>query len=165
MDRLASQKGCSDCPFAAGGFCCLCHSLSHGPGHVSVEDAWQDMSPMRFVDAPGDRMSRSHLHFVGDPGGTRIQRPPEYARECEHIVDLVWKIAAAVPTTAAPAAVAASGQISGTGLAIAKTMGSLFIDRIIAWVMIPGLETPITASAPSIASASEPSAGMVGHLA
>ncbi len=61
-----------------------------------------------------------------------------------------------VPTTLAPAALAASGMISGTGLAMAKRMESLFMEATICGVTMPGAETPTKMSAPFMASAREP---------
>ena len=46
-------------------------------------------------------------------------------------------------------------MISGTGLAIAKRMASLFIDETISAVTMLGAETPTKISAPLSASASE----------
>ena len=61
-----------------------------------------------------------------------------------------------VPTTAAPAAFARSGIISGTGFAIAMIIAFSAIDAAISSVTIPGAETPTNISAPFIASASVP---------
>ena len=61
-----------------------------------------------------------------------------------------------VPTTLAPAAFATSGIISGTGLAIAKIMASLFIVLTISAETMFGAETPMKISAPTKASASFP---------
>ena len=57
---------------------------------------------------------------------------------------------------AAPAAAASSGIISGTGLAIASTMGFGFIVLIISAVSTPGAETPMKISAPLTAFSSPP---------
>ena len=46
-------------------------------------------------------------------------------------------------TTAAPAAFASSGKISGVGFAQAKMIGSFAIVRTISGVSVPGAETPI----------------------
>ena len=56
----------------------------------------------------------------------------------------------------APAFLARSGMISGTGFAMAKTMGSSAIDLTISSDTIPGAETPMNTSAPPMASASDP---------
>ncbi len=61
-----------------------------------------------------------------------------------------------VPTTRAPAALAASGMISGTGLAMAKRMASRFMEATISGVTMPGAETPTKISAPFKASARVP---------
>ena len=61
-----------------------------------------------------------------------------------------------VPTTRAPAARASSGKISGVGLAMANTMASSAMETTMSGVMTPGAETPMTMSAPSMASASVP---------
>lgn len=69
---------------------------------------------------------------------------------------LIWfgKSLRPVPTTAAPAASATSGKISGTGFAIAKITAPLFIDLTISAVTQFGAEKPRKISAPFIASAS-----------
>ena len=71
---------------------------------------------------------------------------------------LIWlgKSERPVAATAAPAASASSGMISGTGLAQAKTIGSAAIVRTMSWVSTPGAETPTKTSAPRTASASVP---------
>ena len=71
---------------------------------------------------------------------------------------LIWlgKSLRPVPTTAAPAALASSGIISGTGLAMGKRMGSPAIERTISAVSSPGAETPTKRSAPTSASFSPP---------
>ena len=51
---------------------------------------------------------------------------------------------------------ASSGRISGSGLAIAKTMGSRFIFLMSSTVIMFGPATPRNRSAPSIASLTEP---------
>ncbi len=56
--------------------------------------------------------------------------------------------------TSGRAAFATSGRISGTGFAIAKTIGSFVIFISISPVTSPALETPMKASAPSSASTS-----------
>ncbi len=61
-----------------------------------------------------------------------------------------------MPTTLAPAALASSGIISGTGLAIAKIMASLFMEATISEVTILGAETPTKISALIRASLKEP---------
>ena len=61
-----------------------------------------------------------------------------------------------VETTAAPAAFASSGKISGIGLAHAKIIASLFMLSTISLVRRPGAETPINISAPFITSARLP---------
>ena len=71
---------------------------------------------------------------------------------------LIWfgKSERPVPTTAAPAETALSGIISGTGLAIAKTIAPSAIDDTMFSVTISGAETPIKTSAPFITSARVP---------
>ena len=71
---------------------------------------------------------------------------------------LIWlgKSLLPVPTTAAPALIAKSGMISGTGFAIGSTIGFFAIEATISSVTIPGAETPMKMSAPCIASASVP---------
>ena len=71
---------------------------------------------------------------------------------------LIWlgKSERPVAATAAPAARASSGMISGTGLAQAKTIGSLAMLRTMSCVSTPGFETPTKTSAPLMASASVP---------
>ena len=71
---------------------------------------------------------------------------------------LIWlgKSDRPVPTTAAPWARAMSGIISGTGLAMARRMGSLAMDSTISPVTRPGRETPMKTSAPTKASARVP---------
>ena len=59
-------------------------------------------------------------------------------------------------TTAAPAAFASSGKISGTGFAHAKMIGSFAIVRTISCVSVPGADTPMKMSAPLITSARVP---------
>ena len=69
---------------------------------------------------------------------------------------LIWfgKSLRPVPTTAAPAASATSGKISGTGFAIAKMTGPGAIVFTISAVTQFGAEKPRKISAPLIASAS-----------
>ena len=71
---------------------------------------------------------------------------------------LIWlgKSDRPVPTTAAPAARASSGRISGVGLAIGKRMAPGAMVRTISAVTIPGAETPMKTSAPSSTSARLP---------
>ena len=71
---------------------------------------------------------------------------------------LIWllKSLRPVPTTAAPAALASSGMISGIGLAMAKMNGSGFMVRTMAWVTQLALLTPTNTSAPTRASAKDP---------
>ena len=71
---------------------------------------------------------------------------------------LIWfgKSERPVPTTAAPAARASSGMISGVGFAIGNTIAPWFIERIISWDTRFGLDTPINTSAPFITSANVP---------
>ena len=68
-----------------------------------------------------------------------------------------------VATTAAPAAVAASSVIPGSGTASAKTIGCSAIELTISGVMVFPVENPMSASAPRTASFSVPviSAGFV----
>jgi hypothetical protein len=61
-----------------------------------------------------------------------------------------------VATTRAPPAFAASGEISGSGTARAKTIGSLAIEATIASVTMLPVESPTKTSAPTSISASEP---------
>jgi hypothetical protein len=56
----------------------------------------------------------------------------------------------------APAFLASSGIISGTGLAIAKIMHFLFIDGIHSAFSAPAADTPINISAPLSISLSYP---------
>ena len=71
---------------------------------------------------------------------------------------LIWlgKSLRPVPTTFAPAAFARSGMISGTGLAMANTMASGFMEATISWETVPGADTPMKTSALFMASASVP---------
>ena len=71
---------------------------------------------------------------------------------------LIWlgKSLRPVPTTAAPAASARSGIISGTGLAMAKTTESLAIDDTISGVTMSATARPMNTSAPRMASAMPP---------
>ena len=57
---------------------------------------------------------------------------------------------------AAPAALASSGSISGTGFAMGKTTASFAMDRIMSWDTIWGALTPTNTSAPLRASAKVP---------
>ena len=54
--------------------------------------------------------------------------------------------------TRTPPALASSGMISGVGLAMAKTMASLFMVLHSSVVRMPGLDTPMKTSAPARAS-------------
>ena len=71
---------------------------------------------------------------------------------------LIWlgKSLRPVPTTAAPAARARSGMISGTGLAMGNRMGLGAMERTISSVTAPGEDTPMNTSAPFSTSAREP---------
>ena len=57
-----------------------------------------------------------------------------------------------MPIIFAPAFFARPGMISGTGFDIANTIASLFIVSTICSVTMPGADTPISTSAPSMAS-------------
>ncbi len=71
---------------------------------------------------------------------------------------MIWlgKSLRPVPTTAAPASRAKSGMISGVGLAMGRSTGSLAMERTMSWVTIPGADTPMNTSAPFIAAAIPP---------
>ncbi len=73
---------------------------------------------------------------------------------------LIWlgKSERPVPTMRAPASLASQGQISGTGLAQAKTMASLAMRLIHSGLITPGpgLEAATQTSAPSRASGIPP---------
>jgi hypothetical protein len=56
----------------------------------------------------------------------------------------------------APASIASSGIISGSGLANANINGSLFIDLIISLDNAPALDTPTNISLPLTASTNFP---------
>ena len=67
---------------------------------------------------------------------------------------LIWlgKSLRPVAMTRTPPALASSGMISGVGLAMAKTMASLFMVLHSSVVRMPGRDTPMKTSAPSMAS-------------
>ena len=71
--------------------------LGHRRGHPAVEHAGDDVvgAQLVVVHPAGDRPGRGDLHLLGDGVGPGVQRPPEHAREGEHVVDLVGLVAAA----------------------------------------------------------------------
>jgi hypothetical protein len=69
-----------------------------------------------------------------------------------------------VQTTRAPAALASSGRISGTGFAMAMTTASLFMVFTMSFERQPATETPMKTSAPLMTSASWPFSFFIGDL-
>ena len=72
---------------------------------------------------------------------------------------LIWlgKSLRPVPTTLAPASAAASGQISGVGLAAARTMGSEAMERTMSWETVSPTDRPMKTSESRMAAARSPS--------
>ncbi len=126
----------------------------YGLYHTPVENLRKDPVFLWPFDITGKCMSGGNLHLIRDPCCTDIESPAEDPRKCKGIIDLVGKITAPGSDNCCPGQRASSGNISGMGFARAKMMGSLFIDRTIAGVMIAGTDTPIQTSAPCIASSS-----------
>ena len=105
---------------------------------------------------PGDGVGRGDLHALGDRRGLGVERAPEDAGEGEHVVDLVREVADRPVAMTAARSWMASGRISGSGLAMANTIGSAAIDSTSSAVMIPGPLTPMNTSAPGMTSDSVP---------
>ena len=96
---------------------------------------------------------------IGDIVGVRglafVTKTGELSVHCKEL-KLLSKSLRPLPTTAAPAASASSGWISGTGFAIGNTHAPAFMLATISRVTTPGALTPMNTSAPRIASASVP---------
>ena len=134
----------------------LFYRLCHPPRHALVKDAGKNAIVRGPRDAPGNRVGRRDLHLISDPRGPGIQRSAEDPGKCEHIVDLVGEVAPARSDHGSTRVLCPIRHDLGTGLAMAKTIASRFIDLTISSVTSPAVETPIKTSAPCMASAKLP---------
>ncbi len=138
----------------------LCNGICYRTDDLLVERHRHDILRVQLLigNAGRDRLSRCQLHLVVDVAGAHIQRPAENTRESQHVVDLVRVVrtAGADNGSSAPS-LRPSGQISGTGFAIANTIGSFFaMVETISAVSTCGADMPKNTSAPLTASASVP---------
>ena len=106
---------CAFMPTATASLAYTSHSIMVGRMHSGTDAA--------VGRSTGQRLGRCDAHLVGDGARSHVQRA-EDAREAQRVVDLVGEVRPAGGDDARAAAVASHGQISGTGLAQAKTMAS-----------------------------------------
>ena len=92
----------SDVPAAPALFGCISNGFCHGFCNLLVKDVGKDTIALR----PGYILCYcvrcGNFHLVSNPCRAGIERPAEYSREREHVIDLVGEIAPAGPDNARP---------------------------------------------------------------
>src|SRR5206468_11742775 len=109
-------------PGVAGG---ARHALGDRGGDAFVENAWNDVLRRELTGghARGQGVRRRDLHLIVHGSRTGVEESAEEAGEAQDVVDLVW-IVGAPGGHDAHVTLGFLGLDLGSGLAIAKTMGS-----------------------------------------
>jgi hypothetical protein len=103
----------------------------------------------------GDGAHRGDLHRLVDGGGADVERAAEHEGEAQHVVDLVRVVrTAGADDGVGPHGLGLLGRISGSGLAMARMIGSRAMVLTISGFSTSAVDRPMKTSASGMASPS-----------